>query len=80
MKFIALVSGGKDSVYNIIECVSFGHELICIGNLYQKGEIDSFMYQTVGGELVDHIAKCLDVPLVKREIKVTLLIQGLPIV
>ena len=68
MKFIALVSGGKDSIFNIIECMSYGHELVCIGNLYHSGEIDSYMYQTVGGEIIDLIAKCLNVPLIKRKI------------
>ena len=45
MKFAALISGGKDSIYNIIESVSYGHELVCLGNLYSNnGEIDSFMF------------------------------------
>ena len=33
MKFVALISGGKDSCYNAIKCVSYGHELVCMGNL-----------------------------------------------
>jgi diphthine-ammonia ligase len=36
MKFVALLSGGKDSVYNVLECVSLGHELVCVANLYPK--------------------------------------------
>lgn len=45
MKFVGLISGGKDSIYNIVECVSYGHELVCVANLYSDcGEIDSFMY------------------------------------
>jgi len=31
---VALVSGGKDSVFNIIKCLEQGHILICIANLY----------------------------------------------
>jgi diphthine-ammonia ligase len=33
MKFVALISGGKDSCFNAIKCVSYGHELVCMGNL-----------------------------------------------
>ena len=34
-------SGGKDSCYNMIQCVTEGHELVALANLYpkQKGEI-----------------------------------------
>ena len=34
MKFAALISGGKDSCYNISLCENIGHELICTANLY----------------------------------------------
>lgn len=33
MKFVGLISGGKDSIYNIIECIKRGHELVCLCNL-----------------------------------------------
>ncbi len=33
MKFVALVSGGKDSIYCIMKCLEFGHELVAIANL-----------------------------------------------
>jgi diphthine-ammonia ligase len=59
MKFVALLSGGKDSVFNMALSIAYGHELVCIGNLYPKGqnsEKDSFMYQTVGVEIVPAIA------------------------
>ena len=76
MKFVSLISGGKDSVFNTLECVSLGHELVCIANLYPKsekgvpgGETDSYMYQTVGVEVVPLVAQCLKVPVVRREIK-----------
>ena len=38
MKFVALISGGKDSCYNAIKCVSYGHELVCMGNLCPPDE------------------------------------------
>lgn len=69
MKFVSLVSGGKDSVFNTLQCISYGHELVCVANLYpKKGETDSYMYQTVGVEIVPKIAECLEVPIVRREI------------
>ena len=50
MKFVALLSGGKDSCFNIMRCQSHGHELICLANLMpldiSTEEMNSFMYQT----------------------------------
>ena len=42
-----------------------------MGNLYpaKAEEQDSFMYQTVGVEIVPAIAKCLGVPIVRRAIQ-----------
>ena len=33
MKFVALVSGGKDSIYSLMEAIAQGHELVCAANL-----------------------------------------------
>lgn len=33
MKVVALISGGKDSCYNLIECVRYGHEIVALANL-----------------------------------------------
>ena len=38
MKFIALVSGGKDSIFNIMKCIDNKHELVAIANLYTEGD------------------------------------------
>lgn len=73
MKFLALISGGKDSFFNIHHCLSRGHELVALGNLYPAAkdgdEIDSFMFQTVGHEVIDYYGECLDVPIYRQEIK-----------
>jgi diphthine-ammonia ligase len=74
MKFVGLVSGGKDSIFNLVQCVAYGHELVCIANLHppaqlEEKEMDSFMFQTVGVEIADRIAQCLEVPIVKAEIQ-----------
>ena len=37
MKFIALISGGKDSIFNIMKCMEAGHELVCLANLFPPG-------------------------------------------
>ncbi len=34
MKVFALISGGKDSIYNIHQCIKNGHDIVALGNLY----------------------------------------------
>ena len=73
MKFVGLISGGKDSIFNLVHCVANGHELVCTANLHppeemEVKEMDSFMFQTVGVEIADRISECLQVPLIKRAI------------
>jgi diphthine-ammonia ligase len=72
MKFVALVSGGKDSCFNILKCQVLGHELVALANLYpqndQTDEIDSFMYQTVGYQAVSLFDQLFDVPLYRSPI------------
>ncbi|CAF0732038.1 unnamed protein product [Adineta ricciae] len=72
MRVVALISGGKDSTYNMIECVRHGHEIIALANLHPKediDELDSYMYQSVGHEIIDLIAKAMNLPLYRAEIK-----------
>ncbi|EJU06218.1 hypothetical protein DACRYDRAFT_45569 [Dacryopinax primogenitus] len=79
MKFVALLSGGKDSCYNIAHCQKWGHELICAATLSPpqgKDEIDSFMYQTVGQDAIEFVARALEVPLVRRTIEGQAVEQG----
>jgi diphthine-ammonia ligase len=70
MHLIALLSGGKDSVYNAIEATRLGHTIVCAANLHppQGGpdELDSWMYQTVGWNAVPLVAAALGVPLIRR--------------
>ena len=91
MKFVALVSGGKDSVYAAMECVALGHELVCAANLAPPPptvctadggskaplETDSFMFQTVGHDVVPALSICLGVPLVVGLVRGAPLHQGL---
>uniref|UniRef100_A0A5K4F8B7 Diphthine--ammonia ligase n=2 Tax=Schistosoma mansoni TaxID=6183 RepID=A0A5K4F8B7_SCHMA len=76
MKFVALVSGGKDSIYNIMECIVHGHSLVALVNLCppkcsdnETSEIDSYMYQSVGSEAIGYISNALEVPLYQMELR-----------
>lgn len=55
MKVVGLISGGKDSIYNLYRCKEEGHEIVCLANLKPKTgtEIDSYMYQSVGHECIE---------------------------
>lgn len=65
MKVVALVSGGKDSCYNMLQCVHHGHQIVALANLRplpasDLDELDSFMFQTVGHEAVEFIAAAME--------------------
>lgn len=70
MKFVALISGGKDSNYNILHCLKQDHELIAFANLHPENEdeqeLDSFMFQTVGHDLIRWYPECSGVPLYRQ--------------
>ncbi|OBA20533.1 hypothetical protein METBIDRAFT_32522 [Metschnikowia bicuspidata var. bicuspidata NRRL YB-4993] len=74
MKFVALISGGKDSFYNIMQCMNNGHTLLALANLHPSdssvNELDSFMFQTVGHDIIEYYRQCIDgeVPLYRRAI------------
>ena len=70
MKYVGLVSGGKDSIFNLVWCNAYGHTLTCIANLHppEPTELDSFMFQTVGVEIVPYIAQALEVPLIQLKL------------
>ncbi|RWS25830.1 diphthine--ammonia ligase-like protein [Leptotrombidium deliense] len=74
MKVVALVSGGKDSCYNMCLCVKDGHEIVALVNLYPSkesesgDELDSFMYQTVGHQALSYYSEAIGIPLFRREI------------
>ncbi|KAK9813243.1 hypothetical protein WJX72_011346 [[Myrmecia] bisecta] len=81
MKLVALVSGGKDSCYNILLCQQLGHEVVALANLLPKAddvdELDSYMYQTVGHQLVAAYAECAGLPLIRRRIQGSAKQQGM---
>ncbi|XP_038641895.1 diphthine--ammonia ligase isoform X2 [Scyliorhinus canicula] len=72
MKVVALISGGKDSCYNMMQCVAAGHEVVALANLRptnHKDELDSYMYQTVGHEAIDLYSEAIGLPLYRRTIQ-----------
>lgn len=34
MRVVALISGGKDSCFNMMQCIAAGHEIVALANLY----------------------------------------------
>lgn len=91
MKVIALISGGKDSTFNMMECVKRGHEIVALANLRPPNsvsarneriddddennkkeleqELDSYMYQSVGNEMLEMYAQAMDLPLYRADIR-----------
>lgn len=71
-KVLALISGGKDSTYNMQKCVQYGHEIVALANLYPKPikdqlDADSFCFQSVGHNVIPLIGECMGLPLIRRE-------------
>uniref|UniRef100_A0A8C6Q1F7 Diphthine--ammonia ligase n=1 Tax=Nothobranchius furzeri TaxID=105023 RepID=A0A8C6Q1F7_NOTFU len=64
-------SGGKDSCYNMMQCVAAGHQIVALANLRpaQTDELDSYMYQTVGHQGIELYADAMDLPLYRHIIQ-----------
>jgi len=41
MRVVALISGGKDSCYNMMQCIAAGHDIVALANLkpQSKGKL-----------------------------------------
>lgn len=84
MRFVALVSGGKDSIYSTLECIRNGHELVACVHLGRPESVqeESYMYQTAASEVVRTLVEdCLGVPLllhqrVGRSVNTSLVYDG----
>jgi diphthine-ammonia ligase len=74
LNVIALVSGGKDSLFSILHCQRNGHTIVALANLRpvqsanKQEDIDSYMYQTVGHAIVPLYEQALAIPLYRQEI------------
>lgn len=75
MRVAALISGGKDSCYNMMQCIAAGHQIVALANLrpaenqVESDELDSYMYQTVGHHAIDLYAEAMSLPLYRRTIR-----------
>ncbi|KAJ5895096.1 hypothetical protein N7495_006787 [Penicillium taxi] len=80
LNVIALISGGKDSLYSILHCIHNGHKVVALANLHpqtrnssnpsqEDEDIDSFMYQTIGHSIIPLYEEALGIPLYRAEIK-----------
>ena len=84
LNVIALISGGKDSLYTILHCIKHGHKVVALANLHppstplrrEEGEsgeqleedMDSFMYQTIGHAVIPLYEEALGIPLYRAPI------------
>ncbi|KFD63685.1 hypothetical protein M514_06601 [Trichuris suis] len=65
------MDGGKDSCYNLCQCVDYGHIPACVAQLIPPSgcdELDSYMFQTVGHEAVPFISCAMSLPILRRTI------------
>ncbi|KAH9977937.1 hypothetical protein BGW80DRAFT_1435618 [Lactifluus volemus] len=69
MKYIALLSGGKDSCYNLLYCHKNGHKLVAAASLRPDPA------KALGQDAIEFVARALDVPLYRRVIGGTALAQ-----
>ncbi|XP_061376883.1 uncharacterized protein LOC116770905 [Danaus plexippus] len=78
MRTVALISGGKDSCYNMMQCVDAGHTIVALANLQptHKDELDSYMYQTVGHQGIELYAEAMGLPLYREAISGVAIDQG----
>ncbi|KAH7401924.1 ATP binding L-PSP endoribonuclease family protein-like protein [Phaeosphaeria sp. MPI-PUGE-AT-0046c] len=74
LNVIALISGGKDSLFSILHCQANGHTIVALANLHpaqsanNNDDIDSYMYQTVGHAIIPLYEQALELPLYRQEI------------
>jgi diphthine-ammonia ligase len=78
LNVIALISGGKDSLFSILHCQANGHTVVALANLHPalstndgEEDINSYMYQTVGHPVIPLYEEALGIPLYRQEIKGT---------
>ncbi|CAG0880327.1 unnamed protein product [Cyprideis torosa] len=72
MRVLGLVSGGKDSCYNLIECQEAGHELVALATLVpskDQHELDSPMFQTIDVQWVRLWKQCTNLPFYQKQLK-----------
>ncbi|CAK7241471.1 MAG: hypothetical protein STHCBS139747_002933 [Sporothrix thermara] len=84
LNVIALVSGGKDSFFSLLHCLAHGHRVVALANLYPadaeiakkdgdnddaEEDLNSFMYQTVGHQVLPLYAAATGLPVYREPIR-----------
>ena len=77
LNVIGLVSGGKDSFCSLLHCIAHGHRIVALANLHpaeeedenkEEEDLNSFMYQTVGHQVIPLYAQATGLPLYRQPI------------
>jgi len=76
LKVVALISGGKDSLFSILHCIANGHDVVALANLYPAvragddaiEDLESYMYQTIGHAVIPLYQQALGLPLYRQQI------------
>ncbi|KAL1890252.1 hypothetical protein Sste5346_008406 [Sporothrix stenoceras] len=78
LNVIALISGGKDSFFSLLHCMAHGHNVVALANLHpetidakddeDEEDLNSFMYQTVGHQVLPLYAAATGLPLYRQPI------------
>ncbi|KAK1069799.1 hypothetical protein LTR74_004678 [Friedmanniomyces endolithicus] len=84
LKVVALISGGKDSLFSTLHCIANGHQVIALANLHPLldpdgsavEDTDSYMYQTIGHTVIPLFEAALGLPLYRQEIAGTAVNQS----
>lgn len=80
LKVVALISGGKDSLFSILHCQANGHDVVALANLHPENDgvadTESYMYQTVGHAVIPLYETALDLPLYRQPISGSVIDQN----
>ena len=81
MKMVGLlISGDKESLFNMMECVANGHEIICLANLYIDHnaceDIIEYYYEQIGSDITPKIAEAMEVPIIRRQVSTLTPLKG----
>ncbi|KAI5861787.1 adenine nucleotide alpha hydrolases-like protein [Durotheca rogersii] len=80
LNVVALISGGKDSFFSLLHCLVNGHRVVALANLCpppSATDLNSFMYQTVGHQIIPLYAQATRLPLFRQAILGTAVDHGI---
>ena len=86
LNVIGLISGGKDSFFSLLHCIANGHKVVALANVYPAPQpnpsqviedAESYMYQTIGHQIIPLYSQALDLPLYREPIRGNAVNSGL---